>query len=62
MRAATPLSALPCLVFSFCYVRIANRARPPAADQSRRSLIESEGREIVRCEKLFGDQRLPTEE
>jgi hypothetical protein len=35
---------------------------PPADDQVRRFLIESERRVIVRCRKLLDDQNLPTEE
>jgi hypothetical protein len=45
MRAATPLSALPCLVFSFCYVGIATergRQRPIRVVVSR--LREKGGR------------------
>jgi hypothetical protein len=35
---------------------------PPADDQVRRFLIESEQRVIVHCRKLLDDENLPTEE
>jgi hypothetical protein len=35
---------------------------PPAVDQVRRFLAESEQRVIVHCQKLLEDQSLPTEE